>query len=293
MSTSADWGDFAQLRLVADDLDILATSRAGGPVFETFVREYEAHYPDDGHKETPAGWTELLGLRQSVRGQALRAQFGNFVEVVAIARQRGVNDDEPGELVGGFNFSMFQFTHAQQVWNTGSGNYLFSRAQWQGHGYGVRYMALVMALGKQIFAGAGSKKPLPIIDLATTEIADPLGTASDRALQLANGPMKAHHRAGARMLDFQYGPPNLSVQDATAHPLSLMLFDGGETVDPCLLKQHLERFFVIAYQKGEDIVQDSPGRRMLDQLEQLCQQGGTVPTISPRQWLDERLAQQR
>lgn len=280
MSTLTDWKDFEQLRLVAGDLEILATSRADGPVFDAFVREYEAHYPDDGHKETPEGWIKLMGLRQSARGQALRAQFGDFVEVVALVRQRTENAGEPGALIGGLNVSLFQFG-SEQVRNSGSGNYLFSLPQWRGHGYGAGLIALLAFLGRQVFAREGSRKSS--VDVITAEVHDYFGS------------VEKTYRGEAKVLDLPYTPPQLPAQRAEAeHPLTLLLFfEGRETVDPCLLKQHLERFFVITYQKGEDIANDSPARHMLDQLEQLCRQKGTLPTISPKQWLDKRLAQQR
>ena len=87
-------------------------------------------------------------------------------------------------------------------------------------------------------------------------------------------------RRGARIVDFDYVQPALSAdQEADRSLVYAVLGVEAPTLNPDLLRQHLERFFAISVLKGRDPQSDIEAHRQLARLAELAAAGERIALL--------------
>jgi hypothetical protein len=173
-------------------------------------------------------------------------------------------------------------------------NYLYVLPEQRRKGYFARLLAAVGEVAREVLGANAEAETLIFI-----EQNDPLKmSAEDYERDTQHSGLdqieRLHMwaRLGARIVDFPYVQPPLSEhQDADDTLLYSVLGARSDSLDACLLRAHLERFFGISVLKGDSLDGSPPARAQLDQLKAACARGETIALIDPASVI-ERLRDQ-
>jgi len=269
-------------------LVLKASTGADDGVLDDFYADYDRAFILSSEKEGYEGFVRCLGLNAGRTYEALAARFGAFCEYVLT-----VSDVGTGARIGGANLIAYPISSsAADAVLAINLNYVFINAASRRHGYFRRLIqdlplathnllwAMHSAELSASWAGAGGVPPTFMF----IEQNDPLRmSAEDYARdtdltgldQLARIGIWA--RLGAKIIDFDYVQPALSSAQSPDENLVLaVLGASGAVLSPCVLYQHLLRFFAISVLKGGDPLTDPTAGPQLAELQRLCEEGRQV-----------------
>jgi hypothetical protein len=289
------------LRIEAHDGTVLkAFSRAGfcyeattsaSPVLDDFFAAYDSSFVLPNEKESFAGFAECLALNSGTRYDTLRARYGPFREYVVAVR------DAHNAVVGGMNFIAFPVIDPDRGGHALSLNlnYVFVTPEHRRRGVFKTMAAELPALARALFAhtnpgdlpaetSAPSAQPRVYVFIEQNDpyrmapedyAQDSQATGLDQLARIA-----LWARQGARIVDFNYVQPPLSAdQEADRSLVYAVLGVEAATLNPDLLRQHLERFFAISVLKGRDPSSDAEAQRQLAELARLAAGRGRIALL--------------
>ncbi|MBI1359214.1 MAG: hypothetical protein GC155_02900 [Alphaproteobacteria bacterium] len=250
------------------------TTQPDSPVLDEFFAGYDAAFVLPDEKEYLEGFRACLALGHPPMRAQLLKRYGPHVEVVAVAR-----DGQGGAMIGGLNFIAYPLA-GDTV--SGNLNYIFVAPAMRGRGYFRRLVAASEDLAASLFDLANPRV------LTFIELNDPL-VLSDEAYALDSriagvdqfDRLAIWARLGAQVVDFPYVQPPLSAYQEADSGLVYAVLGAEGSLDPLLLKAHLERFFGISVLKGEDPMSVPVAARQLAALESLATRGERVALIDP------------
>lgn len=259
-------------------LVIEATTDPQSATLEEFYSGYDAAFVLPNEKEELDGFVACLALNAGADYARLAERYGPFREVVLVAR-----DGASGEIVGGANFIAFPL-HANPDVLSINLNYIFVSPAQRRRGHFQRLFAGVGETAATFF-----ETPTAALEqFVFIEQNDPLQmSAVDYVRDTAHSGIDQMQRIrlwaalGAKIIDFAYVQPALSaeqVPDATL--IYAVLGAQGETLDACLLREHLLRFFGISVLKGADPLVDPVAARQLAELGERCRTRASVPLLT-------------
>ncbi len=282
-------------------LAVEASTNAHDGVLDAFYRDYDTAFVLENEKESREGFAECLVLNEGDAYATLASRFGGFREFVVV-----IGDPATGLRVGGANFIAFPLT-LQQAGPQGPNpndhapvlainlNYAFTNAQARRRGYFRRLVTDLPSIALILLAqtnaadlpaswrAPGAAPPV----LMFIEQNDPYrmpredyeaDTRHTGLDQLAR--IEIWAQLGARIVDFDYIQPPLTAQQQPDSNLVYGVLGGsGGTLDACLLKQHLERFFGISVLKGRDPMSEPTAAAQLRALSSMCAARKSIPLL--------------
>jgi GNAT superfamily N-acetyltransferase len=248
---------------------------SAGKLLDLFYEGFDRSFVLPNEKEEKAGFAECLALNEGAEHARLVAQLGAFREVVLVARDGGVQ-------VGGANFIAYRLNGGKTV--AMNLNYLYVLPEQRRKGYFGRLLEAVGEVAREVLGAEAGAETLIFI-----EQNDPLKmSAEDYERDTQHSGLdqveRLHMwgRLGARIVDVPYVQPPLSAQqDADDTLLYSVLGARSDSLDACLLRAHLERFFGISVLKGAPLDGSPPAREQLDQLKDACARGEAVALLDP------------
>lgn len=257
-------------------LRILASVSAQSPVVQKFYEGYDRAFVLPNEREELAGFIECLELNDGAAFQRLARMYGPFREVVFVAFDAATND-----YVGGGNFIAYPLLRPQPSLALNL-NYVFVNPTARRQGYFAKIVQSVVPTAQAFFHDA---PPLParvFIEqndpfkmTAEAYARDTEYTGLDQFTRLA-----MWQRLGAKIIDFDYVQPPLSAQQEPDTTLVYaVLGENADTLDACVLHDHLMRFFGISVIKGRSIAADATADRQLKALYRLCAKGEKIALL--------------
>ncbi len=294
MSTTDSSVSVAGTRLAlvsSSGLTIEATTTDRDGLLAEFYRDYDAAFVLPNEKESLDGFVECLALNEGAHYRRLAGLYGPYREFVLVARDAGT-----GLCVGGANFIVFPLAGdpAPAILSLNL-NYAFITAAARRQGYFARLVRDLPDTALRLFA-ATNRADTPDAwrmsapqTLMFIEQNDPYRMSAEDYRQdtghtgldqLARIGIWA--RLGARIVDFPYvQPPLTDDQAADANLVYGVLGADADTLDACLLRGHLERFFGISVLKGGDLMAEPAAAAQLRLLAQQCRDGTPVRLLDP------------
>lgn len=277
---------------------LIEASTANGRILDDFYKGYDAAFVLPNEKEGYAGFAACLELNSGEAYTRLQQRYGGFREFVLVAYA-----PDTGAQIGGANFIAYPLKVAKQNETVLSINlsYIYIDASVRNRGYfkrlvidlpGLAFQLLTMTNAgdvpsswKSADAQAGRKLPKTLMFI---EQNDPFRmSAEDYELDTKYSGLDQLDRIaiwarlGAKIIDFPYvQPPLTSSQQADDALVLAVLGTDSDTLDPCLLHDHLQRFFGISVLKGQDVMQISSAADQLRALQSACDQGKQIPLLA-------------
>ncbi len=276
------------LQAVTDILDHRATTDEGllveatvspdSSILPTFYAGYDAAFVLPNEKEAYDGFAKCLALNSGDAYLRLSQLYGAFREVVMVAR-----DATSGAMVGGANFIAVPLQHDGGVLSINL-NYVFVASDRRRRGHFKGLVAAIGEVAAGLFEPAGALLPRLIF----IEQNDPLQMSRAdymRDTQHAGIDQMTRIRLwtalGAQIIDFPYVQPPLSAGQAPDGSLVYAVLGvKADTLDACLLRAHLLRFFGISVLKGGDPLADAVAGPQLSELALCCSQNGAIPLLT-------------
>jgi hypothetical protein len=269
-------------------LQIEASTTASDGVLDQFYQDYDAAFVLPNEKEGRDGFAECLALNAPPAYEALAARFGPFREFVLIAR-----DGASGPRIGGANFIAFPLQEAGEASAkllSLNLNYVFINTSVRRQGYLKRLVRdlpdialtlLAATNGSDVpgsWTASGRTSASPPRTLIFIEQNDPYRMSRDEYEQDTKytgldqvARIGIWSRLGARIVDFPYVQPPLSANQAPDTNLVLAVLGlRADSLDPCVLHDHLERFFAISVLKGADPLRQPEAAKQLVALGACC-----------------------
>lgn len=294
----SDGGRFSLVS--ASGLRIEASTSASDGVLDEFYSDYDKAFVLENEKEGYDGFAECLRLNEGESYERLARRYGGFREYVLVARE-----PQTGVRIGGANFIAFPLKDASSPGRTVLSmnlNYVFVNPAFRRRGYFKRLVNDVPDLALRLITSTNPNDvPRPWIEAATAS--DP---AAPQILVFIeqNDPYRMSRedyetdtkftgldqiarigiwtRLGAKIVDFAYvQPPLTSDQEADSNLVYGVLGVRENTLDACLLRGHLERFFGISVLKGADPMREPSAAEQLLALERICASHDTIRLLSP------------
>jgi hypothetical protein len=275
---------------------VVEASCSANRVLDDFYSGYDAAFVLANEKEGYAGFVECLQLNSGAAYAQLKQRYGAFREFVLVAY-----DAETGARIGGANFIAFPLTYenrTDEVLLSINLNYIFTNPEVRNRGYFTRLVRDLPSLAFQLLMatnpddvpaiwknGAAAKLPKTLMFI---EQNDPFQmSAEDYRLDTQHSGLDQFDRIviwtklGAKIIDFSYVQPPLTSSQQADHSLVFaVLGTESDTLDPCLLHEHLQRFFGISVLKGQEVMQVSSAAEQLTALQSACTQGKTIPLLN-------------
>jgi GNAT superfamily N-acetyltransferase len=259
----------------AGGLMIEATTSPRGPVLQAFYAGYDQAFVLPNEKEELAGFAECLALNEAPAAEALSRRFGPFAEVVFVARE-ALRD----ATVGGANFIAYPLG-SQLVLNL---NYIFVLPERRRQGYFAPLVRSVAEVARAFFPEASGAPVLMFI-----EQNDPLRMSlSDYARDTEHSGtdqldrIRIWAKLGAKVVDHAYVQPALSSRQGADDTLVYSVLNApGAALDPCLLRDHLQRYFVISVLKGHALASSPEAQQQVDELSARCREGRPIELLDP------------
>lgn len=256
-----------------------------------FYPGYDQSFVIDSEKEELKGFMDCLALNMGNTHRQLTARHGPYREYVLVAY------DKQGVVVGGANFLCLllqDVTVNRQAAITINLNYLFVLPAHRGKGY---LRPILKACSHLAFETLRHTKG----DLETTnepivffEQNDPVRMSlkdyEDDSRQSGLDQIQRiaiWAKISARIIDIPYVQPALSEGQEDDHNLLFCVIceKMESSLDPCLLKAHLERFFHISvFKNTAEISANQAASEQLTMLEKRCQQGGAIRLANGGTW---------
>ena len=275
-----------------DGLELRASVEPDGPLLDSFFAEYDRAFVLPNEKEEIEGFRECLALNLPPAYESLAARHGPFREFVAVAVE---NSEGSETLVGGASLICYPLRS-----ETGSPvlamnlNYLFVLPKQRRRGNLGRILHACGLLARRAFLPQGDAPTLDIIPLLIfMELNDPLKLdPTEYVLDTTHSGVDQLKRigiwakAGARIIDFPYIQPALSLAQAPERNLLLAVWGTTETeLSACLLRDHMATFFAISVLKGGDLSQSPDAQEQLNLLDNICQSGTRLALMDPTPYL--------
>lgn len=285
---SQPWYVIDEHRFRYQGLEIVLSNAFDSPVFEGFHALLEICMPEH-MKESREAYRELFEITRGDAGRSLRARFGEFAEVVGVARVPGGD----GRIVAAGNLGIYRFGN-DPVRRTVAYHYTFAVPGERRSGYASRtYNGILEEITRLSDGAVGPAAP---VDLVIGEMSNPFDALSRLPANPAEGiadpvaRLRWAHWMGARVLDLDYQAPHAGPDAEEGTPYLPILYGPADlgALDARLLRDHFERFFTISVLRGVDSRQNPLARRQLEHLDALCRDGVRfVPTPIP-EWLRAR-----
>jgi hypothetical protein len=270
MNPRDDWAPLPEphFEVNSHGLVIDATTAADDPLVDEFYAGYDQAFVLPNEKESLRGFRECLALNAGADYRRLHGRYGPYREVVAVVR-----DVPGGAIVGGANFIAFPLRATTELLSVNL-NYVFVSAPRRGQGRFRRLVEAMPDIAHGAFLGSSkSARTLVFIEQNHPHRMSPadyrLDTETSGLDQWTR--IAIWTRLGARLIDFPYiQPPLSSDQEPDRTLLYGVLGASGDTLDACLLHDHLERFFGISVLKGMPLEGSEVARDQLAALRDRC-----------------------
>jgi GNAT superfamily N-acetyltransferase len=276
--------------LTRSGLRLEMTTRFDSEIFERFFEAYDRAFILPNEKEEKSGFQGALALNQGSPSAQLVHTYGPFREVCLLAF------DGP-MVVGGANFFATVATdRSGGQFVTSNLNYVYTTPEQRGRGYFRQLLDSITQVIQDLFVGVcGSAAPV----LVFIEQNDPfrLSGAQYELDTRVSGVDQFERlyiwaRVGARLLIHPYVQPALSDSQAADETLVYSVLDKDRTtVDPELLRHHLERFFAVSILKGQPLETRPIAVAQLARLDELAKANQTIGVFDPTLWLAKFVAQ--
>lgn len=263
-------------------LRIAATVAAESPLVAKFFEGYDRAFVLPNEREELDGFVECLRLNDDPDYSRLERMYGPFREVVFVAY-----DAATGDYVGGGNFIAYPLRRpgASLALNL---NYVFVNPSARRRGYFAKLVQSVADVAHAFFKDSAQLPARIFIEqndpfkMSAEDYArDTEYTGLDQFTRIA-----MWQRLGAKIIDFDYVQPPLSAeQEADRTLVYAVLGESADTLDACLLHDHLMRFFGISVIKGRSIAADAAADAQLKELYRLCAGGDKIDLLA----FDERV----
>jgi hypothetical protein len=276
--------------LTRSGLRLEITTQFDSEIFKSFFESYDRAFVLPDEKEEKIGFQSALALNQGQQHTELARIYGPFREVCLLAF------DGP-TVVGGANFFATVTTDSsRRQFITSNLNYVFTTPEQRGRGYFPRLLSSITQVIEELFLDTIDSSPRVLVFL---EQNDPfrLSVAEYERDTRVSGidqfeRLSKWARAGARLIMHPYVQPPLSDSQAADEALIYSVLDNElVTLNPELLKQHLERFFAISVLKGLPLETSPIALSQLAALDALSQRGRAIGLVDPTPWLVGILAQ--
>lgn len=277
---ASEFGNLRRFSWLTDggQLVVEATDSPVSAVLTSFFEGYDEAFILPNEKEKLQGFEECLALNQGELYASLSSCYGPFREIVLVMR------DGPGTLIGGANLIAFPLELAEKTILSLNLNYLFVQPCHRRRGYLGEMVKAVQFVARSAFEPPALSLPL----ITFIEQNDPLRMSSeDYERDTAHSGLDQFKRIeiwsklGARIVDFEYVQPALSPDQQPDTSLVYAVLGAEEhTLDPCLLLEHLRRFFGISVLKGKDLASDATASSLLGELSASCARGDKIPLLS-------------
>jgi hypothetical protein len=273
-----------------------ATTSAEDGLLQEFYSDYDRAFVLENEKEGYDGFVECLRLNDGDQYNDLVRRYGPFREFVIVVREAAA-----GGRLAGANFIIFPvpLKKAPGLVLSMNLNYVFVNSEFRKQGVfrklvgdlpdvAYRLFAETNAsdLPKEWRATAAKQASLPQV-YTFIEQNDPFRMSSEdyeRDTRLTGLDQVARiglwSRLGARIVDFPYVQPPLSKDQAADQTLAYAVLGAADaSLDACLLRAHLERFFGISVLKGADLSLEPTAAAQLSELSVACNNGRPVPLL--------------
>lgn len=256
-------------------------------VLEEFYRGYDEAFVLPNEKEGLAGFRECLALNFGEDRRRLVTQYGEFHEVVMVAREREAVD--PDAIIGGANFICYPLRDGERPMIAMNLNYIYVASSARRRRYLGKLLDSVRVAARALCGDREGTQPVLIF----LEQNDPLRMDRDAyALDTAHSGLDQRQRIGiwarqgARIVDFAYVQPALSPDQGSDDTLVYALIGAEDAkISACLLHDHLARFFGISVLKGRAIAKDPAAAAQIAALSRQCERGDTIALLDPAPWL--------
>lgn len=253
-------------------LHLEITDGGGTAVFARFFAGFDKAFVLPNEKEDIEGFRTCLALNHGGAYRRLSARYGAYREVVLMAHA-GDTD------IGGANFIAIPFDKDTVTANL---NYVFVAPEARGRGYLGKICTAVRECVADMFALTSSAQVLIFIEqndpfrmTAEDYRHDSDFTGLDQFDRL-----RIWTKLGALAVDFPYQQPPLSVdQDADDTLLYSVLGATGNTLDSCILENHLRSFFGVSVLKGAELTSNAAASELVERLRNPCTEGARISLI--------------
>jgi len=284
-------------RLVsASGFVIDATTSAEDGLLQEFYSDYDRAFVLENEKEGYDGFVECLGLNCGDQYNDLVRRYGPFREFVIVVREAAT-----GARLAGANFIIFPLSlkKTRGLVLSMNLNYVFVNSEFRKKGVFRELVGDLPNIAYRLFvetnapdlpekwrAVAAKRSSLPQVYMFI-EQNDPFRMSTEdyeRDTKLTGLDQVVRiglwSRLGARIVDFPYVQPPLSKDQAADNTLAYAVLGAvGTSLDACLLRAHLERFFGISVLKGADLSLEPTAAAQLSELSIACNNGRPVPLL--------------
>jgi hypothetical protein len=280
---------------------LIEASCTNNRVLKEFYGDYDAAFVLPNEKEGYAGFAECLELNSGEAYTQLLQRYGVFREFVVVAY-----DPESRTRVGGANFIAFPLRRAgtpEKIVLSINLNYIFINPDARNRGYFKRLVRDMPALAFRLLnitnrdevpsdwksLSSQDEAMLPQT-LMFIEQNDPFRmSVEDYQRDTRYSGLDQFDRIGiwtklgAKIIDFPYvQPPLTSEQEADRSLVFAVLGADSDTLDACLLHDHLLRFFSISVLKGRDLMQIPSAAEQLTGLQNACRKGEAIALLNAK-----------
>lgn len=264
------------------------------PLLDIFFDGYDKSFVIDSEKEDKQGFKDCLALNEGDPYKQLSEKYGPYREFILVAY------NQQKEVVGGANFiclTLQDLPGRQPPLISINLNYVFILPEYRGKKYLRPILRACSELTISVLSPiTGNQQPIvffeqndPVRMTVEDYEADSKLSGLDQIQRIA-----IWARVGAKIIDFPYVQPALSEDQEANHDLLLCVM--GEEIetslDPCLLKAHLERFFRISVLKNQtETTANQDAATQLNALDQRCVDlFSPIRLISGGKWADRNMS---
>jgi len=257
---------------LGDGVSLHVFTRSDDARLLNFFEAYDAAFILEDEKENLDGFKACLDLNEGAAYARLSCLYGPYREIVI-----QLTEGAAGRVLGAANFIAFAGGGADL---TVSLSYIFVDSAERQRGHFSRLMAMVRSEAQAAFAWPDAA-PEPLIFI---EMNDPVNMSpGDYGRDSAHAGLdqvdrlRIWERRGARIVALPYRQPPLSAQQTADSDLLLgVLGASGDSLEACLMAQHLRRFFGVTVLKGADPAGSPVAADQLARLDKACENGERI-----------------
>jgi hypothetical protein len=273
-----------------------ATTSAEDGLLQEFYSDYDRAFVLENEKEGYDGFVECLRLNCGDQYDDLVKRYGPFREFVIVVREAAT-----GARLAGANFIIFPLSprKTRGLVLSMNLNYVFVNSEFRKKGVFRQLVGDLPNIAYRLFvetnapdlpekwrAVAAKRSSMPQVYMFI-EQNDPFRMSTEdyeRDTRLTGLDQVVRiglwSRLGAKIVDFPYVQPPLSKDQAADNTLAYAVLGAADaSLDACLLRAHLERFFGISVLKGADLSLEPTAGAQLSELSIACNNGRPVPLL--------------